>query len=370
MIFLKLILTNLRRHRVRTFIGIAGIAFSVAAMLTVVTILQGAIGMFERILATDSEIIVFERNVSDLFFSSVPDDAVARMNNWKIVDHAYPVLFGIVSSTDHPIITCFGVVPEDARIHDTTWLAGDRKDFGRQERGIVLGARAAEFLSAQVGSEIPIGRETFPVIGILKTANGFEDGGVFMPLAAAQKFFHKDGVVSVATVKLRNKEDRTAFKKAVQEKFPTLVALENKEFSQSYSQFKILKATAWAVGGCGLILGGLGVANTMIMSVFTRIREIAILRVNGFSGLQLTQIILGESALVSLIGAGAGLLFGSGVILALKSLPMLHGYVDASLEPAVIVAVVALACLTGMAGALYPAFYAMRVRPVEALRFE
>ncbi len=72
MIFLKLIVTNLRRHRIRSLISVAGIAFSVAAMLTVVTILQGAIGMFSGILSSDSEIIVFERNVSDLFFSNVP----------------------------------------------------------------------------------------------------------------------------------------------------------------------------------------------------------------------------------------------------------------------------------------------------------
>ena len=235
MIFLKLILTNLRRHRVRTVIGIAGISFSVAAMLTVVTILQGAIGMFERILSNDSEIIVFERNVSDLFFSSVPDAAVAEMNQWATVQHAHPVLFGIVSSADHPIITCFGVVATDARIRDTTWLAGNRDEFGHNPRGVVLGERAAEFLYAKVGSEVPIGRETFPVIGILKTANGFEDGGVFMPLMAAQQFFHKEGLASVATVKLKSKDDKTAFKQAVAQKFPALIALENEEFSRSYS---------------------------------------------------------------------------------------------------------------------------------------
>jgi putative ABC transport system permease protein len=58
-IFLKLIVTNLRRHRIRSLISVAGIAFSVAAMLTVVTILQGAIGMFSGILSSDSQIIVF-----------------------------------------------------------------------------------------------------------------------------------------------------------------------------------------------------------------------------------------------------------------------------------------------------------------------
>ena len=125
-IFLKLILTNLRRHRIRSIISIAGIAFSVAAMLTVVTILQGAIGMFSGILSSDSEIIVFERNVSDLFFSNVPATAVEEISRWPMVAHADPVLFGIVSSADHPIITCFGVTAADARIRKAAWIAGDR----------------------------------------------------------------------------------------------------------------------------------------------------------------------------------------------------------------------------------------------------
>ena len=370
MLFLTLILTNLRRHRVRTLMGVSGIAFSVAAMLTVVTILQGAVGMFERILSTDSEIMVFERNVSDLFFSSVPGEAVEAMNQWSMVQHANPVLFGIVSSENHPIITCFGVVPSDGRIRDAKWLAGNRGDFANTPRGVVLGERAAEFLAAKVGQEVPIGRETFQVIGIMRTANGFEDGGVFMPLAAAQGFFHRPGLASVVTVKLKNKEDKAAFKQAVAAQYPALIALENEEFSRSYSQFKILKATAWAVGCCGLILGGLGVANTMIMSVFTRIREIAILRVNGFSGVQIAGMILGESALVSGLGAASGLAMGTVFIFGLKSVPALHGYIDASLNVAVVLTVIGLAGVTGIAGALYPAIYAVRIRPVEALRFE
>jgi putative ABC transport system permease protein len=156
----------------------------------------------------------------------------------------------------------------------------------------------------------------------------------------------------------------------VKSNFGNLVALENAEFNRSYSQFKILKATAWAVGGCGLLLGGFGVANTMIMSVFTRIREIAILRVNGFSNVQIAGMIFGESAMVSLLGALAGLSIGTCFLYALKLIPALHGYVDVTIHPAILLIVIVLALLTGVAGALYPAFYAMRIRAVEALRFE
>jgi len=342
----------------------------VAAMLTVVTVLQGAIGMFSGILSSDSEIIVFERNVSDLFFSNVPAAAVEVISKWPMVAHADPVLFGIVSSADHPIITCFGVTAADARIRKTAWTAGDKLSFARQSDDVVLGERAAEFLGAKLGDQVPIGHGVFHVIGILKTANGFEDGGVFMPLSSAQSFFHKEGASSVITIKLRNKDDAAAFKSRIKAKYANLIALEDAEFTRSYSQFKILKATAWAVGGCGLLLGGLGVANTMIMSVFTRIREIAILRVNGFSNLQIAAMIFGESAVVSVVGALVGLSIGTCFLYALKLVPALHGYIDVTIEPLIILIVILLALITGIAGALYPAIYAMRIRAVEALRFE
>jgi len=369
MIFFRLILTNLLRHRVRTLMSTAGIAFSVAAMLTVVTVLQGAIGMFSGILSSDSETIVFEKNVSDLFFSDVAPGALHEIGKWPMVDHADPVLSGIVSSPDHPIITCFGITADDARLRKATWLEGTIVEFNPDAEGIVLGERAAEFLHARKGEMVPVGHGTFRVLGVVRTSNGFEDGGVFLPLKAAQAFFHKEGS-SVITVKLRHTDDLAAFKARVQSTYPNLTALENSEFNRTYSQFRILKATAWAVGGCGLLLGGFGVANTMIMSVFTRIREIAILRVNGFSQVQVASIVLAEATVISLLGAVLGLVVGCALLITMKYLPALHGYVDASLRPVVMVLVLVLAVITGIVGALYPAFYAMRIRAVEALRFE
>ena len=370
MLFLKLILTNLRRHRLRTLISVAGIAFSVAAMLTVVTILQGAVAMFAGLLSADSQVVVFEKNVSDLFFSSVPDSVVQQLRGSPLVDHADPVLFGIVSSLDHPIITCFGVVPDDSRLKDGKWLAGSRDQFGKAPREVVLGERAAEFLKAGLGATVAVGHGSFKVVGVLQTRNGFEDGGVFMPLGDAQEFFHKEGTSSVVTVKLRHQDDAVLFAQQFDRAHPNLIALKNQDFNRSYSQFRILKTTAWAVGGCGLLLGGLGVANTMIMSVFTRIREIAILRVNGFSNGQISGMIFGESGVVSLAGAAIGLTIGVLLLFVLKLIPAVHGYVNAELQPWVFLLVVLLACLTGVLGALYPAVYAMRVRAVEALRFE
>jgi putative ABC transport system permease protein len=169
---------------------------------------------------------------------------------------------------------------------------------------------------------------------------------------------------------MADKDKIPEFKEYIEQTYPTLVALENEEFNQSYSQFRILKTTSWLVGGIAFLLGGLSVANTMTLSVFGRIREIAILRVNGFSRGQVASLIFGESILISLVGViiGTGISFAS--LHLLKALPALQGYIDTELSPLLILAVIAMSFFTGIAGALYPALYAMKIKPADALRFE
>lgn len=367
---LSLVLTNLRRHRWRALIGTAGIAFGVAAMLAIVAIVAGAIGMFQRILASDSHYLVFERDVSDLFFSSVTRGQIAAIRSRPEVEAAHPVLFGIVSAPGHPVITCFGIEPADPRLAHATWQAGEPGSFGRGEGEIFLGSRAAEFLDARSGEVVAIGRGRFRVGGVFRTENGFEDGGVFLPLASAQAFFHRDDAVSVVAVKLRDQGAGPAFKRAIENAEPGVIALENREFNSSYNSFKILHFTAWAVGICAFCLGGLGVANTMLMSVFSRIREIAVLRVCGFSRAQVSLLIFGEAVAIAAGGVAAGFALGSLLLAGLQRVPQFHGYVEPAVDPRVLLGIVATAFITAVLGAIYPARFASKIEPAEALRYE
>ena len=351
-------------------IGVAGISFGVAAMLTILAIVTGAIGMFERILSTDSHYLVFEKNVSDLFFSSVTTEQVDAIRARPEVAEAHPMLFGIVSAPEHPVITCFGIEASDPRLAKGEWLAGSRSEFGTRDGDVYLGARAAEFLAAVVGDEIEVGRATFRVGGIFRNENGFEDGGVFMPLATAQAFFHRGTASSVVAVKLTDEKAGPAFKVALEAAHPGIIALENREFTQSYNSFKILNFTAWAVGICAFCLGGLGVANTMLLSVFSRIREIAVLRVCGFSDRQVAVLIFGEASMIAVAGVVIGFAIGFTVLAIMEATPQFQGYVQASISASVLGGIVATAILTAVAGAIYPARFASRIQPAEALRYE
>jgi len=365
-----MILTNLRRHRVRTAIGATGIALGVATMLSVVGLLGGAVKMFERILRTDSQLLVFDRNVSDLFFSNVPVTLVDELEALPAVRKAQPMLFAIISAPGRPVITCFGIQDSDGRLQRGEWLEGGPAGFRNDLEVVVLGERAAGFLKAKAGATIELGRGTYTVAGVVRMENGFENGGVFMPLPACQRAFHKDGVCSVVSVALAAGHPASEVKDWVAKHRDQLTAMENDEFSRSYSQFRIMQTTAWVVGGCAFLLGGLSVTNTMILSVFGRIKDLAIARVCGFSRGQVARMIFGESLLVSALGTVVGWGLSWAGLHLLRAIPLLQGYIEPRVGWQEVAAATGLAVLTALIGALYPAWYAARLKPAEALRFE
>jgi putative ABC transport system permease protein len=365
-----MIFTNLRRHRVRTAIGAAGIALGVATMLSVVGLLGGAVKMFERILESDAEMVVFEKNVSDLFFSNVPVEVAEELEKQPFVKEARPVLFSIIAAPERPVVTCFGIEVSDPRLGKGEWLGGSAADFIEGDDVVVLGERAADFLKAKAGGTIELGQGNYRVAGVVKLENGFENGGVFMPLGTCQRAFHKEGVSSVISVALAEGHESSEVKQWMEKNHERLTALENEEFSRSYSQFKIMKTTAWVVGGCAFLLGGLSVTNTMILSVFGRIKELAIARVCGFSRGQVARMIFGESLLVSAIGTALGWALSIGGLYLLRAVPQLQGYIEPRVGWVEVVGALSLAVVTALIGALYPAWYAANLKPAEALRFE
>jgi putative ABC transport system permease protein len=200
--------------------------------------------------------------------------------------------------------------------------------------------------------------------------NGFENGGVFMPLSACQKAFHKEGVCSVITVALADGHPLSEVKEWIGSHHERLSAMDNDEFSKSYSQFQIIKVTAWVVGGCAFLLGGLSVTNTMILSVFGRIKELAIARVCGFSRGQVARMIFGESLLICAIGTLSGWALSCAGLSLLRAIPQLQGYIEPNVGWVEVASATSLSALTALIGAMYPAWYAARLNPAQALRFE
>ncbi|MGB7116511.1 MAG: ABC transporter permease, partial [Anaerolineales bacterium] len=125
-----------------------------------------------------------------------------------------------------------------------------------------------------------------------------------------------------------------------------------------------------AISFLAILIGGVGVLNTMLMAVFERTREIGVLRALGWRRRAILSLILKEALLIGLLGGIAGIGTALLMILLLQQVPMVGSYLTPIWDWDVFVRAILIALMLGLLGGLYPAYRATRLQPVEALRYE
>jgi ABC-type antimicrobial peptide transport system permease subunit len=140
----------------------------------------------------------------------------------------------------------------------------------------------------------------------------------------------------------------------------------------------LIQALLGSVGGLALLVAALGVANTMMMAIYERTREIGVLKALGASAGEIRRLFTVEAGMIGLIGGVFGLIFGS---LLGKAIDWIgHRYLInegiTGVGPLSVVpwwlalGAVAFAAIIGILAGLYPAARAARLDPVTALRHE
>jgi putative ABC transport system permease protein len=119
-----------------------------------------------------------------------------------------------------------------------------------------------------------------------------------------------------------------------------------------------------------ILVGGVGVLNTMLMAVHERTREIGVLRAVGWRRRKVLGMILKESVLLAMLGGAAGIIFAVFLVWSLNLIPLMGGLLAPSWQWDVFARAILVALLLGLIGGLYPAYRATRMQPVEALRYE
>jgi putative ABC transport system permease protein len=149
-----------------------------------------------------------------------------------------------------------------------------------------------------------------------------------------------------------------------------LAAQSTKDFVQSTAQIQLAHAMAWVTSAIALVIGAVGILNTMIMSVFERTREIGILRAIGWRKVRVVRMILAESFVLCLAGAAMGIVGALGLARLLSKFPATSGYIQGDIAPVVIAEGFVMAFLVGLIGGIYPAYRGAQLMPTEALHHE
>jgi len=134
----------------------------------------------------------------------------------------------------------------------------------------------------------------------------------------------------------------------------------------------VIQLAVFAFASIAMIVGGIGIMNTMYTSVHERTREIGILKAVGAKKSTITTIFLIESGVIGLVGGVGGMILGLGLAKLIELVGQVHPvfYISASISPGLIIFGLTFSFLIGCLSGFLPARNAAKLKPVDALRYE
>ena len=385
----KRYLWSKRRHPfvgVVSTISILGITVGVAALITVLAVMNGFDeDLKTRILGLRSHLVVEKEGVFDDF---VP--AAKIIHSSKAVSGVSPyvegqALFQVGEWGSGVLVRGVDARTEKSVSHFFSYIKqgtlSDRPD------GVVVGDELAKRAHLKLGSEILIATQTtvkplvYRVEGIFSSGMYEYDANlVFLNLKNAQTLFGMDDAVTGLSVYLKKSEQADAVKRELQTKlgYPHVTRTWMDMNRTLFSALKLEKIVMFLILALIILVACLNIAGCLTILVMNKTKDIGVLKALGATRLDLMKIFAADGLALGLLGAVAGSIIGGGLCLTLKytkfiELPKEIYYMDrlpVALSVPDVLWVMFVAVGLSFISSLYPAVVAGRLEPVKALRYE
>lgn len=415
----------IRLRKLRAGLTTLGVIIGIAAIVALLSITQGLQGtitaQLQKGLATDTLIVSAGRNsvfggqggADSGFTLLVSDTQVINALSPEIETSIAIIQRGgsIEFNTGTRNVTIVGVdFAKYAQIYSNTFIAESGGEIlpDPTNETIVVGKRVSDpwkngtiLCSANDTAEIiwtnATGRPytdkhyTGNVTAVLEEIGGFGIGGpsdssVYIPISQAQSFFGTDEC-SMIIVKLKNSDKTTIddVSKTITDAFKSEVSVISATAVLNIlsSVFSIIELFLGGIAAISLLVAGIGIMNIMIVSLMERTREIGILKALGMKSRTVLFVFLCESVIIGLIGAVVGIASGwvlanivaiafrgGGVFMGNQAAASDGMRITPVLTPMVFAGALVFGIGVSVVFALYPAWRASRLKPVEALRYE
>src|SRR3989339_771632 len=346
---LHLISATLNKNKRRTFLTMLGIIIGVAAVIFINSVGAGAQSLiFNQIKSIGSNLIGIlpggseesgpPASVMGIIITTLTyDDAEAIINRVSHIDGVSSYVSGSATVSWHSesLDTSFtGTTASYVQVEDTQVAEGrfftkdEEKDLSKV---VVLGSQAKEDLFGDqdaLGETLRIKKESFRVIGVLKKrgSSGFQnyDSQVFVPLFTAQKIMLGIKHVSFIRAKVDSEDhidDAVEQIKQLLRERHDIANPEQDDFSVRNqaqalqtlgSVTDALRLFMAAIAGLGLLVGGIGIMNIMLVAVNERIREIGLRKAVGATYKNILWQFLLETTFISFFAGAIGIILGIG----------------------------------------------------------
>ena len=397
---LLLALREIRRNLLRSFLTMLGIVIGVAAVITMVTLGNGATqAVSSQISSLGSNLLMVRPGQrmgpaslaggAPAFKEADADAVAAQVGGVRAVAPAVSRGATLVYNGRNWSSIATGSTP--AYFTTNNWTLASGRVFNDAETlagasVCLVGATVRRELFASedpLGAQLRVGPFSCQVIGLLaskgQAAMGQDqDDTVVMPLHTVQRRLTGNTNVSTLLVSVADDADPARVTARIEQLLRerrklsdadenNFNVLDTKQIAEALSgTTRVMTALLGAVAAVSLLVGGIGIMNIMLVSVTERTREIGVRMALGAKPRNILLQFLIEALMLSIAGGLIGVALGVGTatwLAARFKWPML-------IQPNVIIVSVAFSAFVGVVFGLYPARKASQLDPIDALRFE
>jgi putative ABC transport system permease protein len=376
---------NLFRRHVRTGLTVAGVAIAIAVLFSLLSFnagyerqLSGELGSLGiHMLAVpkgcpyEAASLIIHGGVIPKYLSYSDLEQIDKINGIEI---ASPMLLHQFFKDDKPHIV-YGINIEEQKVLKPWWKVEGRY-FTDGEAGVmIVGRSLADKENLKVGQVLDFGpnKEPTTIVGILERTGNQDDEFHFLPLAAAQRIFGKEGQLTTVAIKVKDISKITEISKKLEEIPDIQVVTMTQVMGTIMNLVGSAQALLFSVIIIALFISAVGIINTLIMSVNERTREFGMMKAVGASGWDVSRLIVIETLFITLAGCAVGLavaLVGSKLVESFVRgvIPYSPNGDLISIDPMLILVCIGFALAIGLLCAIYPAVKCARLTPMEAMR--
>lgn len=371
--FLTLILKNLRRNPRRAILTAAGTALTVFVASALLSVEAG----FGTLFASSNEAVlnVHEKGVACPVTGRVFDSYLRTVGATPHVTAVTGVLRGLYSyqSKDNLVVLSGIDLDQFRKIKPIEIRDGSDALFASRPDAVLVGRRVARDYGWHVGERVALleDRLTLYVAGVFESVDKSYEAGVLVHKAFLEKVKRDQGKSTYLVVTVDHASAVPAVSRSIDATLanfpkPTTTQSERAARERELQDFLAIRRMLSALLVVTILVGTLGAANSVSMSIRERTREVGVLRSLGFRRSHILEVLLGESAAVAGAGGLLGLTLAAAFLAGAKSL---GGMVPLVFGPRQVLVGLTIALAIGLAGALVPSLNASRIKIVDSLRF-
>lgn len=353
----------------RTLLTLSAIGLTVGAIMALESVLEGtARSMTSMATGSGTEIMIRQADVADTSLSAIDARVGSKIEGLAGVRSISGlVMTALIDPESGGFILLLGYSPHEFAIERFNIVEGRRINGNHQ---VMLGSVAAEAVSKSVGDTMEISGSRFKVVGIFESGTGWEEMSSIVSLRDAQTLAGRPNKVTMYALKLEDPGAAPSVVERINTEFPEVHAALAGEFVEQMPDMQAGEAMLDGISFLAILVGGVGVLNTMLMAVLERTREIGVLRTMGWRRRRVVGMIIQEALLLGVLGGVAGIVLAFLMVFSLQQAPMVGDAFEAGWSLNIFLRAFLVSLLLGIIGGLYPAIRASGLQPVEALRYE